>query len=182
VSADNQINRWHEMITPRNKAPQPWTMKSGGSWDMLDVQPIPDEMLAELAQRYYSAGAPWNCRSMPLSDADREYMFLLYYSMQGLVARMRKAEQALALALATWTSAAIPPDDDTTVLLCFSDGEVWPGFRDSGLWRHFDATPIEPGRVTAWAHMPAGPGAANISATTILDLDQQDAAQVASLA
>lgn len=90
--SEKDIKRWHEAVTPSSKAPHPWTVKSGGSWDMLDVQPISDEMLAELAQRYYGAGAPWNCRSMPLSPSDREYMYLLYYSMQGLVSRMRKAE------------------------------------------------------------------------------------------
>jgi hypothetical protein len=97
MSADKNINRWHEVITPRNKAPLPWTIKSGGSWDMLEVQPISDEMLSELARRYYSAGAPWNCRSTPLSDSDREYMFMLYYAFQGMVARLRVAEAELAL-------------------------------------------------------------------------------------
>jgi hypothetical protein len=91
--SEKDINRWQDTITPRDKAPQPWTIKSGGSWDMLEVQPIPDSMLAELAERYYYAGTPWNCRSMPLSASDREYMYLLYYSMQGLVARMRQAEK-----------------------------------------------------------------------------------------
>ena len=33
---------------------------------------------------------------MPLSASDREYMYLLYFSMQGLVSRMRKAEAAAA--------------------------------------------------------------------------------------
>jgi hypothetical protein len=94
--SEKDINRWHDTITPREKAPQPWTIGSGGSWDMLEVQPIPDAMLAELAQLYNSHGCPWNCRSMPLSASDREYMFLLYYSMQGLVARMRLAEKAAA--------------------------------------------------------------------------------------
>jgi len=93
---DKKINRWQDTITPRDKAPQPWTVKSGGSWDMLDVQPIPDEMLAELACDYHRLGTPWNCRSLPLSPNDREYMFLLYYSMQGLVARMRAAEKRTA--------------------------------------------------------------------------------------
>lgn len=69
-----------------------WTLGSGGSWDMLKMQPISDEALADLAQRYHYAGTPWNCRSMPLSDRDREYMYLLYSSMSGLVARMRRAE------------------------------------------------------------------------------------------
>ena len=94
--SEKDINRWQATITPRDKAPQPWTMGSGGSWDMMQVQPISDSMLAELAQRYYYAGTPWNCRSMPLSDCDREYMYLLYSSMQGLVARMRQAEKRAA--------------------------------------------------------------------------------------
>lgn len=92
--SEKDIVRWHKTITPQDKAPQPWTIGSGGSWDMLEVQPIPDEMLAELAKLYSHSGTPWNCRSLPLSPSDREYMFLLYFSMQGLVARMRQAEQA----------------------------------------------------------------------------------------
>lgn len=92
--SEKDINRWQNMITPREKAPQPWTI--GGSWDMLEVQPIPDSMLAELAKLYHSHGCPWNCRSLPLSPSDREYMYLLYYSMQGLVARMRLAEKKVA--------------------------------------------------------------------------------------
>ena len=60
---------------------------------MMEVQPIPDAMLAELAQRYQYAGTPWNCRRMPLSESDREYMYMLYYGMQGLVARLRLAEK-----------------------------------------------------------------------------------------
>ena len=96
--SEKDIKRWHEAVTPYSKAPQPWSIKSGGSWDMLDVQPIPDDMLAELAQRYHYSGAPWNCRSMPLSDGDREYMYLLYYSMQGLVSRMIRAERQVVQA------------------------------------------------------------------------------------
>lgn len=96
--SEQDITRWRNTITPRDKAPQPWTIGSGGSWDMLDVQPIPDAMMAELAQRYHHAGTPWNCRSMPLSDDDREYMYLLYIAMQGLIARMRMAEKKAAAA------------------------------------------------------------------------------------
>ncbi|SKC78519.1 hypothetical protein SAMN05445504_2414 [Burkholderia sp. CF099] len=94
--SEEDINRWANTVTPRDKAPQPWTIKSGGSWDMLDVQPIPDAMLAELAQVYHRIGTPWNCRSLPLMPNDREYMFLLYYSMQGLVARMRRSDALVA--------------------------------------------------------------------------------------
>lgn len=106
--SEKDINRWREATTPYSKAPHPWTLGSGGSWDMLEVQPIPDAMLAELAQRYHYAGTPWNCRSMPLSDGDREYMYLLYSSMQGLVARMRLAEKKAAeaeAACARWEEA-----------------------------------------------------------------------------
>ena len=91
--SERDIKRWQDTITPRDKAPHPWTIGSGGSWDMMEVQPIPDAMLAELAQRYQYAGTPWNCRSMPLSESDREYMYMLYYGMQGLVARLRLAEK-----------------------------------------------------------------------------------------
>lgn len=93
--SEKDINRWQATITPRDLT-KTWTLGSGGSWDMMNVQPIPDDMLAELAQRYHSAGTPWNCRSMPLSPGDREYMYLLYYSMQGLVSRMLRAERRVA--------------------------------------------------------------------------------------
>lgn len=90
--SEKDINRWQDTITPRDTS-KPWVMGPGGSFDMQDVQPIPDSMLAELAKLYNSHGCPWNCRSLPLSPSDREYMYLLYYSMQGLVARMRQAER-----------------------------------------------------------------------------------------
>ena len=94
---EKDINRWQETIVPRDLT-KPWVMGPGGSFDMQKVKPIPDSMLTELAQRYNSHGCPWNCRSMPLSPGDREYMYLLYYSMQGLVARMRIAEKQAAVA------------------------------------------------------------------------------------
>lgn len=91
--SEKDINRWKATIAPNDKAPQPWTMGSGGSWDMLEVQPIPDAMMAELAQLQHYQGTPWNCRSMPLSERDREFMYLLHYSAMGLVARMRQGEK-----------------------------------------------------------------------------------------
>ena len=93
--SERDINRWQDTITPRDTS-KPWTLGPGGSFDMMNVQPIPDSMLAELAKLYNSHGCPWNCRSLPLSPSDREYMYLLYYSMQGLVARMRLAEKDAA--------------------------------------------------------------------------------------
>jgi hypothetical protein len=114
--SEKDINRWQATIAPRDKAPQPWTVKSGGSWDMLDVQPIPDAMLSELAQRYQYAGTPWNCRSLPLSPNDREYMYLLYFSMQGLVARMRKSDalaaELLEALMALYAVAHVECDED----------------------------------------------------------------------
>jgi len=107
--SEADINRWQDTITPREKAPQPWTIGSGGSWDMQEVQPIPDSMLAELAKLYHSHGCPWNCRSLPLSPSDREYMYLLYFSMQGLVARMRLAEKKAADCEARCRSLAAVP-------------------------------------------------------------------------
>lgn len=95
--SDKNVMRWSTTINPVDRSnTKPWVMGPGGSWDMADLQPIPDSMLAELAQCYYDAGTPWNCRSMSLSDSDREYMYLLYFSMQGLVVRMQQAEKRAA--------------------------------------------------------------------------------------
>lgn len=105
--SEKDINRWHDSNNENHKGE--WKIGSGGSWDTLDVQPISDAMLSELAQRYYYAGTPWNCHSMPLSTSDREYMYLLYYSMQMLVARMRKAEKAAA----AFSEQARQPLEDT---------------------------------------------------------------------
>lgn len=135
--SEKDIERWNAAVTPRDKAPQPWTLGSGGSWDMLQVQPIPDEMLAELAQRYHYSGTPWNCRSMPLSSGDREYMYLLYSSMQGLVARMRLAEQqaseAAAAERARWESAVAQTWQMVDPLKPAGDpGSYWRG-QDAGI-------------------------------------------------
>lgn len=89
--SEKDINRWHEAVLPKHRRPEPWVI--GHSWDTYEVQPIPDCMLAELAQLYNYSGTPWNCRSLPLSPSDREFMYLLYYSMHGLIARFREAER-----------------------------------------------------------------------------------------
>lgn len=92
--SEKNINRWRDAIIPKHDhAKEPWTLHSGGSWDMTQIKPIPDDMLVELMQMYHCGGTPWNCRSFPVSPHDREWMYLLYYSMQGLVARMRLAER-----------------------------------------------------------------------------------------
>lgn len=89
--SEKDINRWHADLR-RNG--EPASMGNGlVDFNRWEPAPISDEMLAELTQRFHYAGSPWNCRSVPLSDSDREYMFLLAYSMQGLVARMRRSDE-----------------------------------------------------------------------------------------
>jgi hypothetical protein len=57
-----------------------------------------------------------------------------------------------------WTSVAVQlPDDDITVLLALTDGEVWPGYREGEIWRDTNGYPIETSRVAHWMHMPAPP-------------------------
>ena len=88
--SEKDINRWYDAMRANHEGE--WRMDSGEFWRTMDIPPISDSMLAELAQHYSYSGTPWNCHSMFLSDGDREYMYLLYFSMQGLVARMRQAE------------------------------------------------------------------------------------------
>lgn len=94
--SEENIEKWQKAVIPERNTLKPWTMGNGGSWDLTEPMPISDEMLAELAVLYRSMGCPWNCQTMPLSDKDREYMYLLYYSMQGMVARIRAADRRIA--------------------------------------------------------------------------------------
>lgn len=50
------------------------------------------------------------------------------------------------------------PDDDMTVHVARDDGEVWTGFRDSGIWRYVSADPIGV-EVTHWMEFPDPPEA-----------------------
>jgi hypothetical protein len=94
VATEKDINRWQAAIQERPEGP--WIMGNGGSFDRTEIKPISDEMLAELAHWLHMGYTPWNGRSMPLSPRDRQFMYLLYFSVQGLVARMRAAEKAAA--------------------------------------------------------------------------------------
>ena len=51
------------------------------------------------------------------------------------------------------------PDDELSVLLALSDGEVEPGFHEAGEWFFLSAGSAEEGhvRLTHWAHYPASP-------------------------
>lgn len=49
------------------------------------------------------------------------------------------------------------PDDDLTVLMALDSGEVLPGFRDAGAWRHIDAELCHD-LVLWWAEYPTHPG------------------------
>lgn len=59
----------------------------------------------------------------------------------------------------TWNGVGFGqrPDAYTTVLMQLEDNAepVWPGFWDGHRWCDTQCEPIE-GRVTAWAHLPAG--------------------------
>lgn len=90
---DRDIERWSAMILQRPEGP--WELGNGGSFDRQGVRPISDEMLEELALWLRMGYTPWNSRSMPLMPADRQLMYLLYYSVQGLVSRVRTAEREL---------------------------------------------------------------------------------------
>jgi len=92
--SEKDIKRWRETVQPDSIMPEKWVLGPVNSFNTLEIQPISDEMLAELTQAFAYSGTPWNCHSLPLSPSDREYMYLLYYSMQGLIARMRLAEKA----------------------------------------------------------------------------------------
>jgi len=48
------------------------------------------------------------------------------------------------------------PDDDMTVLVALSDGEVWTGYCDAGWWRYVSGDRIEP-KVVFWAEFPEPP-------------------------
>lgn len=89
----SDIERWHAMIAERPEGP--WVMGNGGSFDRQGIKPISDDLMAELAQWLRLGYTPWNGRTTPLSPGDRQFMYLLYYSVQGLVSRVRHAEQRL---------------------------------------------------------------------------------------
>lgn len=58
----------------------------------------------------------------------------------------------------TWTPVGESlPDDDSTVLLAFNDGEVWVGYLDAGDWRYVSSDLIKHRVVTHWMHLPAHP-------------------------
>lgn len=94
--SESDIERWRKLICERPEGP--WVMGNGGSFDRTKIKPISDEMLLELALWLRLGYTPWNSRSMPLSAGDRQFMYLLYYSVQGLISRMRAAEKAAAKA------------------------------------------------------------------------------------
>jgi len=57
----------------------------------------------------------------------------------------------------TWNKCSDSlPDDESAVLIAFSDGEVWTGFHDADCWRYVSADPVECDPVW-WAHFPEPP-------------------------
>ena len=66
------------------------------------------------------------------------------------------------------------PDDDTTVLVALDDKEVYTAYRDGGIWRAIDSSPIADECVTHWAHMPASPTEeSEAPQEALLPLDEQ---------
>jgi hypothetical protein len=60
--------------------------------------------------------------------------------------------------MSAWKSTADElPDDELTVLVALDDGEVWPAYRDAGLWFYVTSDPIAASRVTHWMDMPEAP-------------------------
>jgi hypothetical protein len=49
------------------------------------------------------------------------------------------------------------PDDELTVLIALSDGEVWTGYHDDDQWRYVSADLVEAGKVTHWMDFPEPP-------------------------
>jgi hypothetical protein len=96
--SEKDINRWHADL---RRFSEPKRLANGlVDFNRWEPAPITDEMLAELTQLFSYSGAPWNCRSLPLTPSDREYMYLLYCSMQGIVSRMRQSDAFAAELLA----------------------------------------------------------------------------------
>lgn len=93
--SEKDIERWQALIQERPAGPWEMSGPHGSSYDRTVNRPISDDLLAELAQWLRMGYTPWNGRSMPLSPGDRQFMYLLYFSVQGLIARMRAAEKQL---------------------------------------------------------------------------------------
>lgn len=76
-----------------------------------------------------------------------------------VIAKARKSQAQTV----SWIDASQDlPDDEATVLIALSDGEVWTGFRDAGEWRFVSAEPVDQGSgvtVTHWAPIPEAPKA-----------------------
>jgi hypothetical protein len=56
------------------------------------------------------------------------------------------------------------PDDETTVLIALSDGEIWTGFHNDGKWHFVSSDEVDQGdgaSVTHWADFPNPPTSNN---------------------
>lgn len=69
------------------------------------------------------------------------------------------------------------PDDEMLVLMALADGDVYPGFQDSGEWRFSDAMSVTI-EVTHWADMPEHPNALASIARAHVDVSAQSAIAV----
>ena len=84
---------------------------------------------------------------------------------------MRKTAEGLRVLSTSLVATALPfswnevskglPDDEMSVLMALSNGEVEPGFHEEGVWFYLCAATVEGGadgtEVTHWAEYPAAP-------------------------
>jgi hypothetical protein len=70
------------------------------------------------------------------------------------------------------------PDDELTVLLALSDGEVWTGFHEAGKWYHESGDRLT-GVVTHWMQFPEPPSR-DISKATAAEIVGMNALSVKS--
>lgn len=119
-ATEKDIERWHALIAESPEGP--WVMGNGGSFDRQGVKPISDELMSELGQWLRMGYTPWNGRSV--SPTDRQFMYLLYYSVQGLVSRVRRAERDLHHAQpADQRGASLSIPEECPHMIVFDDAD-----------------------------------------------------------
>lgn len=104
------------------------------------------------------------CRTPEVSGGTKDFMKPKHHGQpeSGATVRSSKLVRRLrpGIGWCMWHSADQPPDDDMTVLIALSDGEVWTGFMDAGDWRFVCGELVDQGegtKVTHWAEFPDPP-------------------------
>ena len=75
--------------------------------------------------------------------------------------QLLKRSGACSTSSILWICASVQlPDDETTVLIALSDGEVWTGYMEAGQWFFVSGDLVDQGsgtRVCCWADFPEPP-------------------------